>query len=367
MTAERERIVSLQILRFIAAMMVVVSHGRYVPLVIGSTSPTWFWNGAVMGVAGVDIFFVLSGFVIAMTGPLAVPRPSGALFFWRRWRRVAPVYFVISLPFVVLAARSRGLAFDRLAATFLFWPVAGAKVTMPYLGLGWTLCYEMAFYSFVALMLTGGRMRRNLWLGGAAIGALVLARLLSDAAWLRYLVNPMFLEFGAGVLLANLRRPIAALGARLGGLFILAAVGAFAAEFAFGVGEVIGGPLLVLNGGDLWPRLMLYGVPAAVIVAGAVAFEPWAHGRAARVLAIGGDASYAIYLTHPLAMQQLGLAWRTLHGPRWPLALVAAGAVSALAGGLLTWQVIERPILRDLKRLSLAWPPWRAAAVATPT
>lgn len=367
MTAERERIVSLQILRFIAAMMVVVSHGRYLPLVIGSTSPPWFWNGAVMGVAGVDIFFVLSGFVIAMTGPLATPRPSGALFFWRRWRRVAPVYFVISLPFVVLAAGSGGLSFDRLAATFLFWPAAGAKATMPYLGLGWTLCYEMAFYSFVALVLVGGRLGRNLWLGGAVIAGLVIARMLGDAAWLRWLANPMFLEFAAGVALARLRRPIAALGARLGVPLILAGAAAFAVEFGIGVGEIIGDPWLVLNGGGLWPRLLLYGVPAAVIVAGAVAVEPWAHGRLAAVLAIGGDASYAIYLTHPLAMQQLGLVWRTLHGPRWPLALVAAGAVSALVGGLLTWWVIERPILRDLKRLSLAWPPWRAAAVATPT
>jgi peptidoglycan/LPS O-acetylase OafA/YrhL len=191
--------------------------------------------------------------------------------------------------------------------------------------------------------------------------------MLSDAAWLRWLANPMFLEFAAGVALARLRRPIAALGARLGVLLILAGAAAFAVEFGIGVGEIIGDPWLVLNGGGLWPRLLLYGVPAAVIVAGAVAVEPWAHGRLAAVLAIGGDASYAIYLTHPLAMQQLGLVWRTLHGPRWPLALVAAGAVSSLVGGLLTWWVIERPILRDLKRLSLAWPPWRAAAVATPT
>ena len=367
MTAERERIVSLQILRFIAAMMVALCHARYlIPTITGGAGPAWFWNGAVVGVAGVDLFFVISGFVIAMTGPLASPRPSGALFFWRRWRRVAPVYFVISLPFIVNAWRASGLSADRLVATFLFWPAAGAKVVTPYVGVGWTLCYEMAFYSAMALVLVGGRTKRNLIIGAGFIGALIALRLISDAVWLRYLVNPMFLEFGAGVLLAYSRRWLAALPTIVGTALLATGLSAFGLEAAANVGDVIGDPWLVLGGGNLWSRLALYGLPSAAIVAGALICEPWCKGRLAELFAKGGDASYALYLTHPVAMAQVAALWLAIGAPREPFLIITAGLASALAVGLLVYRVIERPILRDLKRLSIAWPPWRPVAVETP-
>ena len=79
--AKRERFMSLQILRFVAAMMVVVFHTTYlVDQLPGSSNRPFFHGLAGIGPAGVDIFFVLSGFVIAMTGPLVSPRPSGVLF-----------------------------------------------------------------------------------------------------------------------------------------------------------------------------------------------------------------------------------------------------------------------------------------------
>jgi exopolysaccharide production protein ExoZ len=368
MTVERERIVSLQILRFVAAMMVALCHARYlIPLLTGSRGPAWFWNGAVVGVAGVDLFFVISGFVIAMTGPLASPRPSGALFFWRRWRRVAPVYFVISLPFIVNAWRASGLSSDELIATFLFWPAAGAKIVTPYVGVGWTLCYEMAFYTAVALMLVGGRTKRNLIAGAGVIAGLIALRLMNDAAWLRYLVNPMFLEFGAGVALAYSRRWLASLPTMVGAVLLSAGLGAFLIEAASNVGDVIGDPWLVLRGGNLWSRLALYGLPAGAIVAGAVICERQVRGRVADLFAKGGDASYTMYLTHSVAMAQVAALWLAVKGPGEPFLVVAAGLLAALAVGLLVHRVIERPILRDLKRLSLAWPPWRPAVVETPT
>ncbi len=163
MAAESNRIVSLQILRFIAAAMVTVLHTRYLDHALTGApyGGSWF-DAAGIGDAGVDIFFVLSGFVIATTGPLAQPQPSGALFFWRRWRRVAPVYFIISVPIIVNSLRISPFAPHRLAATLLFWPVSAAGPVYPYLEPGWTLCFEMAFYTLVALALAGGVLRRNL-------------------------------------------------------------------------------------------------------------------------------------------------------------------------------------------------------------
>src|SRR5258708_6471700 len=87
----RERIVSLQILRFVAAAMVVFHHSAGLASVLGnpalggSTGPV-----ARVGAAGVDVFFVISGLVIPLPGPLATPSPSGAVLYLRRWGRVSP-------------------------------------------------------------------------------------------------------------------------------------------------------------------------------------------------------------------------------------------------------------------------------------
>ncbi|HEY1448900.1 MAG TPA: acyltransferase family protein [Caulobacteraceae bacterium] len=94
----QERIVSLQILRFVAAMMVVFAHSAFLAEAVtghaGVLAPGY---AAQVGTAGVDIFFVISGFVIALTGLFARPQPSGAKFFWRRWSRVAPMFYLVTL------------------------------------------------------------------------------------------------------------------------------------------------------------------------------------------------------------------------------------------------------------------------------
>ncbi len=362
---ERERIVSLQILRFIAAMMVVVFHTTYLVDQLPSASGRPIFHGlAGVGPAGVDIFFVLSGFVIALTGPLASPRPSGALFLWRRWRRVAPVYFVISLPEVVNAARAGGLSADRLAATFLFWPATGSGVVYPYLEPGWTLCFEMVFYLTVSLILVGGRLGRNLAIGAAAVAVLVVARLALEGAALRFLVNPIFLEFAVGVALAVASRRLARAPVPLGMFFLGLGVGALAVEAAIGVADV-GLAVHVLTGQGAFTRVLLFGAPAAAIVGGALICERLCRGAVAAVLARFGDASYAIYLTHFAAINLVGMAWVALRAPASAPAIVGCSLAAALAIGLLCHRVIERPILRDLKRLRPIRLPWRPAAVAS--
>jgi len=365
MGAERERIVSLQILRFVAAMMVVVFHTGNLVDQLAPSDSALFTRIADIGPAGVDIFFVLSGFVIAITGPLATPRPSGLLFLWRRWRRVAPVYFVISLPEVVNAWRAGGLSADRLVATFLFWPVTRTGVTFPYLEPGWTLCFEMVFYLTVSLLLVGGRLGRNLAIGAAVVAVLVVARLVLAGVALRFLANPIFLEFAVGVGLALASRAVMRAPIALGALFLAAGVGAYLAEAAIGVGDLGLAARVLGDRGALW-RVLAFGAPAAAIVAGALICERRCGGPLAALLARFGDASYAIYLTHFAAINLVGMAWVALRAPASAPAMIGCALAVALAIGLVCHRVIERPILRDLKRLSVPWPPWRAVPAVEP-
>jgi exopolysaccharide production protein ExoZ len=157
----------------------------------------------------------------------------------------------------------------------------------------------------------------------------------------------MLLQFGAGAWLAHRRQ----LGRR-----ILPEIGAALAA--------IGALLLAAQGltglrSDLW-RPLLWGVPAAMIVAGAVALEPGHKLRPPTVLLRLGDASYAIYLCHfitvALAARLIGLT------PVW---LFVPGAVAlSLAAGLIAHRWIEQPLIAACRAIPglLAPKPLKSAA-----
>ena len=301
------------------------------------------------GWAGVDVFFVISGFIMVhATGP-DYDRPGGRRrFLAHRVARVVPLYWLMTLAFlgVALAApRALGDAGAAanpgyLAASFLFWPVARADGgLLPLYGLGWTLNYEMFFYAVFAAGLGAGRARTVAWAGSVfallvAVGVLVRPLPAPLAFW----SDPIVLEFLLGAALGLLH----ARGVRLGGVprlaLALAAVAA-GAVFAGGAGSGVG-------------RLASAGLPAAMLVAAAALARPGAVG-APRPLVVLGDASYALYLVHPFALRavreavvRLGLA--PMLGGAGVGALMLAASVAA---AILTWRLVERPLTRRLRSL----------------
>jgi hypothetical protein len=113
----------------------------------------------------------------------------------------------------------------------------------------------------------------------------------------------------------------------------------------------------VLLGHGAMARVILFGAPAAAIVAGGLICERACRGPLAALLSSLGDASYSIYLTHFAAINLVGMAWARLRAPASAPAIVACALAVALAIGLLCHRVIEKPILRDLKRLGpIRWP-----------
>ena len=361
----RERIVSLQILRFLAAAAVTIAHAS-------CATELWKHSGCVaqypagVGAAGVDVFFVLSGFVIAMNGPLAEPRPTAVTFFWRRWSRVAPIYYLLSLPLIVHALVHDWFNLPQAVATFLFWPAAGPSIVLPFVEAGWTLCFEMVFYSAISAVLINGRVRRNLMGLGLVFGALLAARQFSGWNPLRILANPIFLEFAGGMALARMWPKLRVADLRLGGTLLIAAIAVFATDGAVGVGDAIDWAP-TLNGAHVFWRLGVFGVPALLLVAGACICERATHGRVARTLAWMGDASYSIYLIQGTAISVVALSLFPLMGTHRPIALGCALIFVSLALGAATYVIVERPILRDLRRLKLpaAWRQPRSTPLRT--
>ena len=331
----------IQILRGVAALMVVMHHARH--SVPGSEG----WPS--FGDTGVDIFFVISGFVMAYTTrSLSMASTAGERldasgeFLRKRLARVVPLYWL-----VLLWTARRDLAQGRfsidLIKDFAFLPHPNATypdMLWPTVVQGWTLNYEMFFYGLFAVSLLFGGLRTRMLLG-ALLGLVVfgyclaLARWPSDSAgWLgiarRFYTDNIVLEFGYGVLLQRFvaGRPAPAWPRAV---FVLVALGGF---------------LLLALGHDSWPRGVMQGLPALLIV--------WASLHACTgwhlpVLVRLGDASYAIYLFHwasfgaikPLA------AWLGPSGgqPLQVALMMALHFLVAVLSGLAIHRWIEMPML----------------------
>lgn len=324
---------SLQVVRFFAAVAVVHLHAVACAVGAGQGMGALGNAGTLFGRAGVDVFFVLSGVIIATTA-----RGLGVgEFIGKRVRRILPIYLLLAIPWLVLHQVSGDVTWRGLLATLTLWPVTD-RLTAPLMPVAWTLCFEALFYACAALVLWRPRM---LW---AILGAYGIALSLRDGPLLRFVGNPIILEFlfGAGLAYAPKWKPAA--WAIPVGLGVLVA-GAMLHWPPYG------GELQFLGGDQAWTRVAVLGVPAALIVYGAMQIE-----AKPGVLTYLGDASYSLYLVHPLVLIVLAAALK-LSPYAYPADLIIAVGVGLSV--LAAWRVheaIEKPTLAFLRRPTAAKP-----------
>jgi peptidoglycan/LPS O-acetylase OafA/YrhL len=325
------RLDGLQALRAFAAIGVVLFHANnyFLPMVILRGEDAG--NFLRIGQHGVEVFFVLSGFLMMRARGGEIGRPGRpAAFLKRRFLRIFPFYWA------VLGAIGLGLALEpkfglarsgmaNLAESALLLPGLGE----PVMRVAWTLQHELMFYLAFALMIARPAMGRGallVWMAACMVGP----ALASMPAPFDRVLSPFNLCFGIGMLAAIVapripRRAGAALVA-LGAVIFLAGA----------MGEMEGAPW------GAGARVAIFGLASAPLVLGLSA-----RGRVPPPLLFAGEASYAIYLTHGTALTLFGHA---LAGTALPERLpsgVVLMLVSGLAvgAGLLAHLAVERPLL----------------------
>jgi peptidoglycan/LPS O-acetylase OafA/YrhL len=269
-------------MRGLAALSVVGGHAISArPDIVGAGVA----EGALTILAsGVDIFFVISGFIIAST---AVSRPNALEFAFRRAVRIYPVYWLVLLAafvsghWIALAPEDRP-ALDLgliLAWTYPNWYIAPA----------WSIAFEMHFYAAVAviLALAPDRLFKLLFAALAVVAVAVTFRLP-----LGIYAHPLTLEFGAGVVIAWLLQS-------KGRLPSLPLIPAFAA-ILFAAGWYW---IFIRGAADAQlTRVPTYGLGGACLVYAVVAAE-LNGARFPKVLQWLGDISYSLYVVHYLLMK----------------------------------------------------------------
>lgn len=360
-----ERLPGLDGLRGLAILAVFLYHVAF----FGGTAPAVPFDRLLLGAAlhgwmGVDLFFVLSGFLI--TGILLDSRDApGALgtFYLRRVRRIVPAYAVILLVQLVWYGLQGEFALTRplWAATWttnILIAREGWQAVPSTMQHFWSLAVEEQFYllwPLLALRLTPRA------LGRVALGAVILGSLCRVA--LAQGGNPV-----AGYVLLPARMD----GLAVGALLALAVRSPAGIEAALRRWTIAGGIALLvllarllsrhaLEYGD--PIMLAFGLNAMVIVMGAALLRAVAPSRSPivrRFLERGplpwlAPYSYALYLWHQpvlVCLTTLGLtagAVPALFGSALPgyLVLVLVAGSLSLGLAMLSRRWVELPFLRS--------------------
>lgn len=337
------KIVSIQYLRGLAALLVLASHALLYPLV---EQPLAYGR---MGWLGVILFFVVSGFIMVTVTDKG--RFDPAAFMRRRLLRVVPLYWAFTVLAAVLALLAphmfKTTVFDaqQLALSLVFVPFYNptSHGLHPLYKLGWTLNYEMFFYvSFALLAMLSARGRViSLTLGFAGLAA-AGAIFVPQGAFIQFYTSFLPLAFVAGAWLGLLH-----IEGRLMRLSP-AVVGVMA---AFGLAGLVVGFAHI---GIVEDRVAFIGFLAFAASAIAILLRTDALVPRIAWLERVGDASYSVYLVHIFAVALLAGLGLRLMGAEWPGAVAVVTMLAIIGGiamGLLLYQFVEKPLQRRLRHL----------------
>lgn len=339
---------NLQALRGLACLLVVFYHAAGWECLIWSK---WYVLTPVrwVGYAGVDLFFVLSGFIIAWThvDQLGDGKKLPRYLLRRAWR-IYPVLWASAVVAAVVANAAMGApvftpgwAGDWVESLLLVPRPDGFK----FIAATWSLNYEALFYAaFGLLFLLPKRFAAPLAIGWAvAIVAAKLAGVTPTAFWATMALSPFVLEFLAGTLVAVVVKRGTVGGSRT--CLLIAA--AWLAMFV----PLLRGDTPDDLGGRFWPRVLAFGPACALIVYACVAGEIAGRVELPRRLRPVGDASYSIYLLHgPVGLSMVFVTWGISHSLLPHLLWLAILTGSGGAAGWAMYRIVERPLLNRGKR-----------------
>ena len=340
----------VQALRGIAALLVMLAHLYDAEL---KYSPDQFLGGwTIYGNAGVDLFFLISGFIMVYVTSKRDRGFKPALeFLVSRAGRIYPLYWIVTLAVLVVAFIRPSMVFSSREIDPVLWKsfLLVPDLTPPLLLVGWTLIFEMYFYLVFSCLMF---FKRTWVMPGLIVWVMVicLGRYLglhAAAPVAEVLFNPFVFEFFAGTSVAYLLQIKPAIITRL-----LNPKNSF----------LIGALIACLWGAVIWAlsefpttialRVSVFTLPAALTILYA-ASRDLSNLSIWKPLIILGNWSYALYLTHILSVAVIGRIWKKfmVQGPIDNVVALIAMTTFSIGVAGLTFMLIERPIMTWVQKL----------------
>lgn len=336
----------VQVLRVIAALLVVITHSSFYTHERLNPEMQIWRTGAI----GVDIFFIISGFVMMATARSFTSAPGGwKLFASRRLLRIVPMYWLATtvklvtmllIPSMILHAN---LSPWTIFSSYTFLPSTNIDGRFePLLGVGWTLIFEMFFYATFTI---GLFLRVNvITFVSAVMSTCFLVSFFRTPDWnaATMYFNPIVMYFPIGMLMFELSQRVSRVTLQTSAL-----IATILALFAF-----LNLEFDVKSGAANLATV----ATSCLVVFVTISAEPLLRGRLPKLLLFLGEASYVLYLFHPLVAPIVPEVLRRIY-PTIPAEIsVALCIVTAVLTAALIHSAIERPVTHWLKARSSAAP-----------
>lgn len=317
-----KKLTFLQAFRGIAALMIVILHSRInYPLNESNLISNWLFNSAG---SGVDLFFVISGFIMVYT-----TRNSDGTFLYttqfaiKRIVRIVPVYFIVTIIFFIvmhvaykLVGADYNFVLQDVLKSFMFIPLDLNNASPPFFGapvlhVGWSLNYEMYFYFIIFISLLFKRFRWILFSAWIAFSLLALPYIFGNSVtitgfqdynfdgYLNIVTSPLIWEFVAGVIIGllyftPLRIPNPVVARYIAWVSV-----------AFTIWWIVSG----IHGGV---GITHWGLPMVIMVLCFVIASKTYDFIVPKWLIWLGDISFSLYLVHPIVTDTTSvLLWGT--------------------------------------------------------
>jgi len=335
------KIFSIQFLRAFAAILVVFQHSIH-------EVNELYGNGysgvpfVVDGTFGVEIFFVISGFIMHA---LAKPKLGKRGYWWKflceRAIRIAPLYWIATTLFIVAAIlfpsqiTHSTIVPAHALASYLFIPYARPSdgELSPILALGWSLNYEMFFYVMFSLCIWINTKSITLSCAIVFVIIAILHNFTPPNTVSHYLSKSIVLLFMAGIVISYLHQ-ILRLRLSVPSWAFIAIIAAMVTVKQIFV--PVGAPLLQDSV-----------LAIAIVAVAAFTFINDSDSRTARLATTTGDASYSLYLFHIFAINLVIVAAKHFHllELTGPYPVFGLCVIASLVAGHLAFRYIETPII----------------------
>ncbi|HDR2752568.1 TPA: acyltransferase [Enterobacter asburiae] len=360
------KITSIHYLRGIAGLCVVFFHFRgYLNGVYAQKD-----LGLILfnsGAFGVDLFFMISGFIIALSTQNTT---SKMIFAVRRFFRIYPAFIVI---FVIGALTVYGFDPSENLLRGAFFIHRNYSIESPgfgynVLGPAWTLSYEIYFYAIFVLAMTFSHKYRTIisslflitpiialqlyYNGGISVSGTAAANVpVENPAFslLRFISSPIIIEFAVGMLFYELYKRIYFTISNGGALFIYFVCLGFFVTFYFSGN---------LNGFGLDK----YGVISIALLFGFLVYDKYIGFNENKVLNFLGDISFSIYISHYLFINLLNFYKPEFYVSTTGIAKFIMMATITIAAGTLLHLYVEKPFIIIGKNIEAYIKRWRLTA-----
>lgn len=358
---------SIQFLRAVAATLVVYAHSIDLTMQFGKSRQESFHYLNDVGCIGVDLFFVISGFIITYVARKYSGVGEGLGFLQKRFYRINPIYYIASVLFLGSLLLQIWVVnkvfyfvpeevFQSAIDTVLILPATNNQVLFrPFLMIGWTLAFEWLFYIlfFVTIL---SRVKRKIVLLTVVIVVLIAMRYVIQPLDLRLtiLTNPIMLEFLLGVIICQLYLQGIKIPVYLSVIFLVIGLAGYII-LVFHNNPLIAAVGPILDGSLSMARFLYWGIPSGFITTGCIFLEQ--RGKLNRLwdnklTRLVGDASYSVYLVHLTAFALLTILYKQVGFFLPPDLSIFFQVLVALGVSIAFYWWIEKPLLRWLHKPS---------------